>query len=393
MSQSTEIIAKIGADTSDFRRGVDTVRTQTAAMNANMRIAFATGEQGARNLRVAFKGVADIAGQSAGPLGQMLAGIKDIFQTFQANPMLGAATAISGAISMIAKDIERAADSALTKTKESVEGLKRTQSILKILFPEIYGKGSVAELQKEVSAKAKAGDLGGLQRIQEREDAAARIAKEEGKVILKRETDAPSELAATRARLQELDKRAATFQRHSPNSAIPGDILAERTMLRGRQARLEDELAKLPEKAKDLERRSPIVMNRADIARSAVQDEMDRREKQSIDMRAKQQKDAQDSARRASEADDKLKTARRDYMIERAKAIDAGPVKAINITQEQRARAAFISEDLATVRRQREVPSMRADAALMTRQLELMTQQLKLLRDVRENTGKPGATM
>lgn len=140
MSISQEIVARIGADTSGFKKGVDEVAQQSAVMKNNMRVAFSAGYQGAKDLRGALRGVADMAGQTQGPIGQIASGVQSIFHAFKANPILGIAAAAAAGVALIARGMNSAAEEAKKRVEELAEAAKNTMQLLKTLQPEKYDK-------------------------------------------------------------------------------------------------------------------------------------------------------------------------------------------------------------------------------------------------------------
>lgn len=147
MSIIQEIVARIGADTSGFKKGVDEVAQQSAAMKNNMRVAFSAGYQGAKDLRGALNAVAAAAGSTSGPMGDVVRSAQGLMQAFMTNPMLGLATAAATAVTLIAKQIEASAERALKKTEELIAAGKRTKQMLKTLEPEKYDKVFQAEAE------------------------------------------------------------------------------------------------------------------------------------------------------------------------------------------------------------------------------------------------------
>jgi len=417
MNAQQEIVARIGADTSGFRKGVDDVATQTARMKNDMKVAFAAGTAGAGQVRGALKGMLDVAGQSGGPLGRMLGGIQDIFRAFQANPIAGMVAAIGSAVVAAGRIAEQAADAALEKTRAAVQEMRFVQSLGRILMPEVFDERF--KFAEKMQGMVKAGDLASVQKqlkeeessaadtyiklknrsLTESERAEAIKAAESQRMRIDMLKAAESEIKKDKEK--QADDVARAKQKHDKDQERRNEDMARAQEENARAQRdLQIEQASLADPSGRAALRLRAQFVREDYAKAqGLKDSLDpmvrleaqreslRLEKEytglqiesmNISKQRKQEREAE-----ASEARNTLGL-RRDLQIEQALSKDKKGREALKLREQ------FLREDITSARGRLSSPDISERKAAMDELIRLQAEAVKLQREIKQNT-KGGA--
>lgn len=331
----SEVVVRVGADTSGFKKGVDDVAAQTARMRNDMRVAFDAGVGGSRNVRTAFKAMLDVAGQSGGPLAQMLGGIKDIFNSFKVNPMLGAVSAIGAAVTAAGKLAEKAADNALKKTSEAVASMRRSQAILRMLNPELLDP--VQQARTRAAGLIEGGQLGVVQALAQEEQKKADAITARERTRLQRLPQIDIEAAALRSRISNLGTAVGPGGQMSPQA------IAEMAQATKELKKLEEEragLAETPAQEKSRQQEAKQIEERIQIYRDAEKEILEVRKKEAEDLAKEQERANKKSQEEQKRANSEQMSIERDSAIKRAEMADKTGEQARKKKEE------FIKEDL-----------------------------------------------
>lgn len=382
----SEVTVRVGADTSGFKKGVDDVASQTARMRNDMRVAFDAGVAGSRNVRTAFKGMLDVAGQSGGPLAQMLGGIKDIFDSFRVNPMLGAVSAIGAAVTAVGKLAEKAADNALKKTAEAVASMRRSQAMLRALNPELLDP--VQQARTRAAGLIEGGQLGVVQALAQEEQKKADAITSRERTRLQRLPQIDIEAADLRSRISNLGTAVGPGGQMSPQA------IAEMAQATKELKKLEEEragLAETPAQEKQRQVETKQIAERIQIYRDAEKEILDLRKKEAEDLAKIQSKQDDESKKKQQQQVESLgklsleeNTLRRELAITRAESLDPTGMSALRL------RSRFLREDMTTsAAGMKSADPVKAQEST-NKMLELMQQQIILQKEIKDNT-KGGA--
>lgn len=373
----SEVVVRVGADTSGFKKGVDDVAAQTARMRNDMRVAFDAGVAGSRNVRTAFKGMLDVAGQSGGPLAQMLGGIKDIFDSFRVNPMLGAVSAIGAAVTAAGKLAEKAADNALKKTAEAVASMRRNQAIMRTLNPELLDP--VERARAQAARMVEGGQLGVVRAMADEEQRKADKMFERSRLINQRLPQIDIEAAALRSRISNLGTAVGPGGQMSPQA------IAEMAQATKELKKLEEEragLAETPAQEKQRQAETKQIAERIQIYRDAEKEILDLRKKEAEDL-------AKDQERANKKSQEQIEKANADRIeSERTAAITIAEIRDPSGELARRTRQTFIEQDLkaAEALAQSKDPAIAAKAKadiarLKNERLGITQERLSITRD------------
>jgi len=401
MNAQQEIVARIGADTSGFRKGVDDVAAQTARMKNDMRVAFTAGTAGAGQVKGALKGMLDVAGQSGGPLGKMLGGIQDIFRAFQANPIAGMVTVIGTAVAAAAKMAEKAADAALEKTNKAVSDMRVMQGVLRLLAPEIFD--ARFKFAKEVQGKITAGDKTGLMQMRESEEAKRKELIDRAARANLRRPQIESELAALSSRASSI---GATV---GPGGQLAPAQIKELEEIGKRRSQLQDELQQYSaENIAAINKEAKATVDRIEMLQAGEKEIIETRKKEQAELvreeerKAKTRLDEQkEQAELVREGERKAKTRldeqaaaekgarntmtlRRELALETAESRDPTGRKGLAL------RTQFLREDITSARSRAMSPDEKVRKEGTDELIRLQTEAVKLQREIKENT-KGGA--
>jgi hypothetical protein len=382
----SEVTVRVGADTSGFKKGVDDVAAQTARMRNDMRVAFDAGVAGSRNVRTAFKGMLDVAGQSGGPLAQMLGGIKDIFDSFRVNPMLGAVSAIGAAVTAVGKLAEKAADNALKKTAEAVASMRRSQAMLRALNPELLDP--VQQARTRAARMIEGGQIGAVRALIEEEQRKADEITARERTRTQRLPQIDIEAEALRSRIETL--RTAV----GPSGVMPESSAREMSQAMADLKKLEEEragLALTPSQEKQRQAEQKQISDRIEIYRDAEKEILDFRKKEAEDLKKIQSKQDDESKKKQQQQVESLgklsleeNTLRRELAITRAESLDPTGMSALRL------RSRFLREDMTTsAAGMKSADPVKAQEST-NKMLELMQQQIILQKEIKDNT-KGGA--
>jgi len=382
----SEVVVRVGADTSGFKKGVDDVAAQTARMRNDMRVAFDAGVAGSRNVRTAFKGMLDVAGQSGGPLAQMLGGIKDIFDSFRVNPMLGAVSAIGAAVTAVGKLAEKAADNALKKTAEAVASMRRSQAMLRALNPELLDP--VQQARTRAARMIEGGQIGAVRALIEEEQRKADEITARERTRTQRLPQIDIEAEALRSRIETL--RTAV----GPSGVMPESSAREMSQAMADLKKLEEEragLALTPSQEKQRQAEQKQISDRIEIYRDAEKEILDFRKKEAEDLKKIQSKQDDESKKKQQQQVESLgklsleeNTLRRELAITRAESLDPTGMSALRL------RSRFLREDMTTsAAGMKSADPVKAQEST-NKMLELMQQQIILQKEIKDNT-KGGA--
>jgi hypothetical protein len=331
----SEVVVRVGADTSGFKKGVDDVAAQTARMRNDMRVAFDAGVAGSRNVRTAFKGMLDVAGQSGGPLAQMLGGIKDIFDSFRVNPMLGAVSAIGAAVTAVGKLAEKAADNALKKTAEAVASMRRSQAMLRALNPELLDP--VQQARTRAARMIEGGEIGAVRALIEEEQGKADEITARERTRTQRLPQIDIEAEALRSRIETL--RMAV----GPSGVMPESSAREMSQAMADLKKLQEEragLALTPSQEKQRQAEQKQIAERIEIYRDAEKEILEIRKKEAEDLAKEQERANKKSQEQIEKANADRIEAERELSITVAEMRDPSGELA------RREKEKFIEQDL-----------------------------------------------